>query len=166
MADTKQTPLEEQRKEALEYYEEISAEVCWHNSFVKNAILAYNPHQEEKQSSDDAYEEMLKSEAQEQLPIVSDKGAEDLNNFLGSVKWRIGKVITEKFLEYNEGKFNSAIELNPAVHAASEFCEEYALLKREQARNELFKQLEELAKKYYGGEMLKRVYEELEKLKK
>jgi hypothetical protein len=39
----------------------------------------------------------------------------------GNLKYQIGSILTNKFLEYNEGKFHTAVELNPATHAITEF---------------------------------------------
>lgn len=48
MEDCKQTPLEDQRKQALEHYEDLSSKACHFSSFVKDAILAYNPTEDKK----------------------------------------------------------------------------------------------------------------------
>lgn len=37
------------------------------------------------------------------------------------LKYEIGQLMADKFLEYNEGKFHTGIELNPATHAITEF---------------------------------------------
>lgn len=43
MERTKKNPIEDQRKQALEHYEDVSKKACHWSSFVKDAILAYNP---------------------------------------------------------------------------------------------------------------------------
>lgn len=60
MESTKQTPIEDQRKDALAHYEELSSKACHFSSFVKDAILAYNPVTEDKKAPVLA-EEILKS---------------------------------------------------------------------------------------------------------
>jgi hypothetical protein len=37
------------------------------------------------------------------------------------LKYQIGQILAEKFLEYNDGKFHTAIELNPPTHAITDF---------------------------------------------
>lgn len=43
--DTKETPLEDQRQQALKHYEEASNAIMHWSSFVRDAILAYDPKQ-------------------------------------------------------------------------------------------------------------------------
>lgn len=38
-----------------------------------------------------------------------------------NLKCQIGNIFTKKFLEHNDGKFHTALELNPAIHAVTEF---------------------------------------------
>lgn len=82
---------------------------------------------------------------------------------LKCVKWRIGKIISAKFLEYNDGKFNSAIELNPAIHAAGEFCEQYASKKTASLEEQLKAADEVIRLSVMSGVKSKEYFQSLEK---
>ena len=45
MDKTMKTPLEDLRKQALEHYEEAATAIVHYNSFVRDAIMAYDPEQ-------------------------------------------------------------------------------------------------------------------------
>jgi succinate dehydrogenase flavin-adding protein (antitoxin of CptAB toxin-antitoxin module) len=50
MDKTLKTPLEDLRKQALEHYNEAATAIVHYNSFVRDAILAYDPEQSHKYS--------------------------------------------------------------------------------------------------------------------
>lgn len=51
MDKTMKTPLEDLRKQALEHYEEAATAIVHYNSFVRDAIMAYDPEQKLLQHS-------------------------------------------------------------------------------------------------------------------
>jgi hypothetical protein len=53
------------------------------------------------------------------------------------LKYQIGQLLAEKFLEYNEGKFHTALELNPATHAITEFVYKHASQQTEALQAEI-----------------------------
>jgi hypothetical protein len=66
------------------------------------------------------------------------------------LKYQIGQLLAEKFLEYNEGKFHTALELNPATHTITDFVFEEMNKAKKAGYSEAMKEQRHLFVEYAG----------------
>ena len=79
------------------------------------------PQQKEELTASKCLNELVHSVSEglkesSNTPVIKDNSMPDF----AILKYKIGETFIDYFLQYNEGKFHTPLELNPAVHAVSE----------------------------------------------
>lgn len=77
------------------------------------------------------------------------------------LKYQVGDMLFEKLIQYNDGKFHTEIELNPAVHTLTEFIEELLKQERNKTIDECWRHLEKIDPWLLSEDELKKKIEAL-----